>query len=247
MLPARDRPSSVRQLPVAQRPRSVAPALNRSLAEIRLRRDDDLPSLPCGRTMRPTVTIESRCPSPFRSFRGSRSLPATSAATRRGNRRRPAGRRARRRPPPACAQPRRVRPCRPITRPSSPGAIVSSTTVCPRRSNSVTRPRRAGAASARATTSTTSRARLTTRPVLRPRGAGGIRSISVRTVSDGCRAGLQPVRQPLAIDHQRLRLRARVVVPEHLDEPAVARRPALGHDHAEERPVLRTRPPQTNH
>src|SRR5262245_17013254 len=54
-----------------------------------------------------------------------------------------------------------VRPWRPITRPSSPGAMNSSTSVCPLCCRSVTRTASGRSASALATTSTTSRQRLT--------------------------------------------------------------------------------------
>ena len=98
-----------------------------------------------------------------------------------------------------------VRPCRPITRPRSPGAINSSTSVCPRARARVTRTASGWSASALATTSTTSRARLTTRAVpvasgrSRPAGAarhpGDQRADRVRRL----RADLQPVVEPIAL------------------------------------------------
>src|SRR5262249_20572439 len=57
---------------------------------------------------------------------------------------------------------------------------------------------------------------------------------------------LQPVREALAIERQRLRLGARIVVSQHLDETAVARRPRIGDDDSKERPLLRPCASQTN-
>src|SRR4029077_5578 len=59
------------------------------------------------------------------------------------------------------------------------------------------------------------------------------------------RAQLHPVIDALAIELQRLRLGARVVVPQHLDERAVARPARIGPPHADGRPLLRSCPPQT--
>ena len=53
-------------------------------------------------------------------------------------------------------------------------------------------------------------------------------------------------REPLAIDLELFGLLARVVVPQHLDEPAITRRRALRDDNAVNRTILRTGPPQTN-
>ncbi len=62
----------------------------------------------------------------------------------------------------------------------------------------------------------------------------------------GLRPLLQPVREPLAIERQRLGLRARIVVAQHLDEAAVARRSRIGDDDTEERSLLGTCASQTN-
>ena len=122
-----------------------------------------------------------------------------------------------------------VRPCRPITRPELARRHEQLDTVCPRCSllghphavrligqrlrddlDDVAR----AAHDAGCSTAAARRAgRRRRHPVdQRPHGVGRLR------------AGLQPVREPIALQVQRLRLRARVVVPEHLDEPAVARR-----------------------
>ena len=130
----------------------------------------------------------------------------------------------------------------------SPGAITSSTSVCPRPARSVTltssglsgqrpghhlddvvRAAHDAAASRR-------RRRLRRHAMdQRAHRIGGLRPL------------LQPVREPLAIELQGLGLGPRIVVPQHFDEAAVARGPGVGHDDAEKRPLLRTCASQTNY
>ena len=147
-------------------------------------------------------------------------------------------------------------PCDRSPGPDRPAPPDSSTTVCPAmlafddlapasgRSASARddfddvatarRPRPVAAASARAPVAGGGRRR---------RRVG--RASSVRTVSTAARP-FDPVRHALAIELDRRRLRARVVVPEHLDEAASRAVFGFGHDHAEERALLRTRPTHTN-
>ena len=109
----------------------------------------------------------------------------------------------------ACA----VRPCRPMTRPRSPGAMNSSTIVCPSaRAPSRGRPGIDWPAPA-PRPRPTSRARLTTRPWFnRDRRRGFRHARDERpTESDGC-ARLHPVLDALPVQHERLWRGARVVV-----------------------------------
>ena len=196
--------------PVAPaRTRTSAPARNRSSGKSVSGFTITCPRLPCGRATRPTST------------RSSHARRVIRAPSRRGTRRvrlaRPRAPRPRR---PACARAAAVRPWRPITRPRSPGAMNSSTSAGPRCSLSVTRTASGWSASARATTSTTSRARLTT-PAAPPRpprsaGAGGIRvrATSVRTVSDGCAPTFTQWASRSRSSFSVSGLRPRVVVPE---------------------------------
>ena len=123
-----------------------------------------------------------------------------------GNRRSPWCRRSRRRRSPACGPRCAVRPCRPITRPMSPGAIVNSTNDWPRASRSVTLTASGLSASALAIASTTARARLTTRwrpKSRRRRPAAPGHAVDQRADRVGrLRAELHPVGQPLAIELQ---------------------------------------------
>ena len=132
----------------------------------------------------------------------------------------------------ACA----VRPWRPITRPRSPGAMNNSTSVCPLCCARSPAPRSGWSASVFATTSTTSRARLTTRAV-RPRRRRRCRHARHERPDrvGRLRPDLDPVLEPFAVEHELLRRGARVVVAQHLDEAAVARRARVGHHHTKVR------------
>src|SRR5262249_25580815 len=136
-----------------------------------------------------------------------------------------------------------MRPCRPITLPVSPGATVSSTSVVPRWTFSVTFTASGASTSAFAMVSTTCATRLAT---LLRHGGSGRRQVTRDERPHGVgRTGAlaDPVLHALAIDLDLRGLRARVVVPEDLDERAVARRALLGDDHAEEGPLLRAHSP----
>src|SRR5437763_4536685 len=121
-----------------------------------------------------------------------------------------------------------MRPCRPITFPTSSFATCSWRTTAPSRSISSTR-----TASGSST---------------RRRASSASSSANVRDLEQALDRfrGLRPLRQPVAhlllVEVDRRRIGLRVVAPDDLDELAVARRARVGGDDAENRILLRSNP-----
>src|SRR5512138_832943 len=130
-----------------------------------------------------------------------------------------------------------VRPPRPMTRPRSSGSTVSSNTV--ERSCSTTSTFTASfrSTSSRASQRTRSRTlRLLLGGLLRLRLLEQHRHRLARL-----RAGLEPVLDPLGLELQDLGLLRRVVHPDVLDVPAVARLARVGRHHVIEGRLVRAR------
>src|SRR3954471_698863 len=167
-----------------------------------------MPSYPRPPPPRPTLTSVNPVRRRARGARGARQRPSPRCAARR-----PSGRRGRspcrcRPPPPAARAPACRRP--PRTTPPRP-------------------PRARRRASGRGTPAAL--------PLLRGCGLGaGAHEVLDR--ARWLRAALDPVVVALFVDDERGGLRLRVVVPDRLDEAAIARRALVGHDHAPDRVLL---------
>src|SRR3954447_13819508 len=118
-----------------------------------------------------------------------------------------------------------VRPPRPITLPASSSATWSSRTRVPSSSSNDSTETSSGA-------STSERARYSRSASTGSAGGGMARLDQPLDGVRRLRATSKPVLQALLVDFDGRRIRLRIVVPDRLDDPAVARRALIGHDHA---------------
>src|SRR5439155_2931390 len=125
---------------------------------------------------------------------------------------------------------RAIRPCRPITLPTSSGATWSRSTSSPSCSSVSTR-----TASGSSTSRRASSARSSANPLDLQQPRNGVA---------GLRALPEPVLDLVLVELDRRGIRLRVVAPDDLDEPAVARGARVGDHDAVDRVLLRPDPRQ---